>query len=67
MNEETEIPDGSIYQAFSERMLHKQRRLDLFAAAALQGLIAHGPLCGEKYFAQQAWEFAKAMIEQEPK
>lgn len=64
-----ETPDGLVYQAFSERMLHKQRRLDLFAAAALQGFCSIPSLvdCNGAIVAGWAWEMARHMIDQEPK
>jgi len=45
-----------------------QQRLDMFAAAALTGLLAHGlirPTWGE--LADDAWAYARAMLDNEPK
>ncbi len=43
-----------------------QDRLDMFAAAALTGIIGHGLECGNDVLAELAWEMALDMIEAYP-
>lgn len=72
MNEESKLLKEELTKVVAEytRLTNniQRGRLDLFAAAALTGILA-SPQCGgdKKVCSDAAWQMAQAMLDSEPK